>query len=608
MGLVERAKKLVLFLPSTLWNTVRHPLFWIALVWLFGFTYAEKLNNPNERTRVLQARAMLDGKLHIGHTELRGCGLVVKDLYGKNGGSIAYPYVNDVAIGCRGPQDSPDRCTRLKLSAKGPDCIGKIYPAKAPGTSLLGVPALAIADGMGFIPAGIKGERRATWVLRYGGVALFVLLGLWIFWDLLSMVGMQTRERTAVLLATALGTTIYPYGIMFVGHASAGMALLMGIWLVLRARRSSSRKSFLGALGGFLTGTAVLFEYHAAIAAVVIGLWVVLTESDRKRVLLGFIVGALVAFTIHCWLHYTMFGSPLKTGHMSLMSGHNRAGQAGGFMGMDGIHGKSLWLTLFDPYMGLLFMMPWLVVCAPIGFIVLILGRAQGISKGTGRVLAAVPLAYLGFVSTLGNPKVMNGWSIGPRYLVPSMAFLALVAGIGWIETWRRKPLFGAVMAGLAGASILVMVAVTLTFPQPPDGLRNVFGDWSLPLLLQGYGVPSLGSKFGLGALSLAPVLLVSLVLVGRKLVVWEGSRTMSRIVAGGVVLGWLLFLALWNPTPKHVALRERARVVAQTEGYQPTKDCQAVSWWVDGGCSRYRGVAHPFWKALCPDSKTTCR
>ena len=608
MGLVDRTKKLLLFLPSTLWNTVCHPLFWIAVVWFFGFTYAEKLNNPNERTRVLQARAMLDGKLHIGHTELRGCGLIVKDLYGANGGSISYPFVNDVAIGCRGAQDVPGRCTRLKLSKKGPDCVGKIYPAKAPGTALLGVPALAIADGLGFIPAGPKGERRATWVLRYGGVALFVLMGLWVFWDLLSMLGLQTRERTAVLLAAALGTGLYPYGIMFVGHAAAGMALLMGIWLVLRARRSSSRKRMLGFLGGLLTGAAVLFEYHAAIAAVVIGVWMLWTERDRRRVLLGFILGALLAFAIHCWLHYSMFGSPLETGHMSLMSGHNRAGQAGGFMGMDGIHGKSLWLTIFDPYMGLFFMMPWLVVCAPIGFIVLLLGRVQGLSKGTGRVLAAVPLAYLVFVSTLGNPKVMNGWSIGPRYLVPAMAFLALVAGIGWIETWRRKPMIGAVMAGLAGASILVMVAVTLTFPQPPDGLRNVFGDWSVPVLLQGYGVSSFGTKIGLGALSLVPVFLVVLFLVGRKIVDLGGSRTAPRILTGSVVLGWLVFLCLWHPTPKKVALREQARVVGQSEGYRPARDCRANSWWVDGGCSRYRGVTRTFWKDLCPDSKKTCR
>ena len=66
----------------------------------------------------------------------------------------------------------------------------------------------------------------------------------------------------------------------------------------------------------------------------------------------------------------------------------------------------------------------------------------------------------------------MNGWSIGPRYLVPALLPAAFVAGVGWLRL-TRWPLASRALAGLAAASVLVIWAITATFPSPPPTARN---------------------------------------------------------------------------------------------------------------------------------------
>jgi hypothetical protein len=131
----------------------------IAFCWLYLFTYSRSLNNPNERTRVMQTRAIVEtGRLSIGESFRDDQGRYrYRDLYGHihNG-----QFVNDLSLVCRNANEQP------------PNCEGLIYPAKSPGASLVGVPALFVANLLGAIPEGPAGEMQATWVTRYFGIAL----------------------------------------------------------------------------------------------------------------------------------------------------------------------------------------------------------------------------------------------------------------------------------------------------------------------------------------------------------------------------------------------------------------------------------------------------
>lgn len=563
----------------------------IVFVWAWLFPYSAGLNNPNERTRVLQARALLaHGSLAIGEILVEpGPGGTKRwhavDTYGQRHHYDAHAgraFVNDVALVCHEPE------------AKPPDCAGMIFPAKAPGAALLGLPALAIADAAGLVPDGSEGETVATWVLRYGGVALPMLLFLIAFASLLRRAGVTAVFRRRAILATALGTTLLPYTLTFVGHALAGGAIIASAALlapltdICRPKKRGLDLA-IAMTAGHVAGWAVLFEYHAFIAIIPLGIWV-LASPHRARMLPGFALGAGLAALIHVELHTEMFGSALKTGHHFLMSAHNRASQAGGFLGIEMFSFRALVDHLFDPYMGLLQTMPWLFFGALVGFPYVFRKAkdespapvAGGLPRGLIKALAMGPVLYLIFVSSLGQWQTMNGWGFGPRYLLPAMFPLAFVATLGWFDLIRTDQpsrgsyLLGRVIAGLAAASVIIVVVNAAAFPSPPDGARNTFGEFALPLILEGYGARTPGLPLGLGAYALAPALIVAVLAAlavalgsdggttGRRRVWFAGA---TALVVGGL---WLALITNSTPTPRDDARGAREFAASITEGVRP--------------------------------------
>lgn len=559
------------------WRRFPWELGLVALVWFSLFPFSARLNNANERPRVLQARALVQrGSLSIGETFRNRRGrLMVRDLYGR---TFTRPFVNDIALVCEDPTQQP------------PSCVGKIYPAKAPGTALLGVPALALARAAGLVQDGPGDEAAATWFLRYGGVVLPMLVALGLLGALLARAGLPTPLRRRVILAAGLGTTLFPYALAFVGHSLASGALVAGVYLLDRARRQPGPRAVAWAtLGGHVTGWAVLFEYHAAIAVAAVGIWVVVSPH-RRRLVPGFALGALGALGLHMALHQAMFGSPLKTGHFFLMTAHNRAGQAHGFMGIDGLHAEALMDNLFDPYMGLVPLMPWLAVGFLAGAPGLLRRGSGRLGVGPGRVLVAVPLVYLLFVSTLGNWRVMNGWSIGPRYLVPALLPMAFVAGVGWLRL-ARWLVAERLLAGLAAAAVVMVWADTAAFPSPPDSVGHTFAELAVPLLGQGYAVRNVFQALGdaglwaLGGLAGSAALWIALGRTGgtsqppspgdppepARVRSWAPARTaMSRLVALLAATAWLGYAAGVKPSPPKTRAAAQAFCKRAGEGQRP--------------------------------------
>ena len=511
----------------------------MALCWLYVFPYVEALNNPNERTRVMQARAIVEyGQLAIGRVVRDpGGGWRAVDLYGGN-----HPY--DAARGMGFVEDVGLVCT--DAAERPPGCAGRIYPAKSPGTTLIGVPVLSAMSALGLVPAGKAGEARATWILRYGAVAPLMLAALWLLGWLLRQAGVSERIATGSVLTAGLGTSIFPYAISAVGHALAGAALLAGIAALIRARRGPHTLGWALA-GGWLTASAVLFEYHAAVAAACVAVWVV-ASPERRRLLPGFAASAALAAVILGTLHQAQFGSPLETGHMHLMSASNRTAQAGGFLGIDGVYPRSFAAHLFDPYVGLVTLMPWLGIAGAVGFGVLVRREVTGLGRGAQRALAAIPLVYLLFVTCLGQWRNMNGWSIGPRYLVPCMLPLALCAGVGWERISRSHPRLGVLTAGLAVAGIGIVTALTVSFPAPPAQLISPFGELAVPLLRDGWFVPNAGDLLGLGAAALVPLWLM---IGGAMVWLLVGPERRWGAIAGaaGLALVWWAALGAISPS-----------------------------------------------------------
>ena len=474
-------------------------------MWLWVFPYSQSLNNPNERTRMLQARALIEsGDFSIGRIERRGQRWVAIDVYGNahrydaiRGNAV----VNDVALVCDNAALSP------------PTCTGNIYPAKPPGAALLASPALWLASMAGWVPGGPEGESRATWVLRYGGVLPLILVGLLALLYLLREAAVAPDRRRAILLASAIGTGVFPYGFMLVGHATAGAALLTSIAAVVRATRVTGTwgAALICGVAGHIAGWAVLLEYHAAIGVLVLCAWMVfrIRPAFLRRgwlIVTAFLAGGGAAAALFGLIHQHMFGHVWKTGHAYLMSAHNRASQSAGFLGMDGIHLDAFLGHVVNPYMGLAPLMSWLAL-GLVGLFIL-----RGVNRVSASGLVAVGMivaAYLVFVSTLGQWRTMNGWSIGPRYLAPAMFPMAYMAGVIWDRLARKATLFGVLFSATAFASIVMVGLSTAAYPSPPNSIGNTFSELVLPMLDSHYGVRNAGVWLGLGAESLIPFIIL---------------------------------------------------------------------------------------------------
>ena len=506
----------------------------VCASFLYLFPYSRSLNNPNERTRVLQTRALVErGQLHIGTAERSEAGqLTFVDVDERRHRGL---FVNDMALVCVGPDQEP------------PDCEGRLYPAKAPGTSLLGVPTYWLALTLGWVEADPAAEAKATWVMRMGGVIfpLLIFMGAW--WFLLRRLGLDGAVGGAGLIAAMLGTTVYGYGLMFVGHATSGAFLLGGIAsVVLGTERRGARTWLLAAAGGALTAYAVMLEYHAVVAVFTISVWVL--AQRRWPVTLGYGLGSGLVAVAFMALHSAMFGHPLRTGHAFLASEHNRVGQGSGFFGIDGLHPGSLLDHLVSPYMGLIPFMPWLALGGFLGCALFFTKRVQTPTRFEV-ALGSIPLIYLLFVSTLGNWRVMNGWSVGPRYLTPSLLALSLCAVAAWSHHRRRT--MGAVLAGLAAASVFIVMTTAAATVSPPDRIFNTFAEVTVPTLDAGYAVRNLGLGLGWGTASL--YIFFALVIAATLSVLWFGThgarhRGRAILIALLVAVAWTASLGVLKP------------------------------------------------------------
>ena len=122
--------------------------------------------------------------------------------------------------------------------------------------------------------------------------------------------------RDAAVIALGLGTLLYPYGNMFVGHALAAAAAF-GAFMLLDdgARRTSGCGRALARawrLAGLLAGLTVLFEYQALLVSIALAVYAVVRYRRRVSAMAAFVAGALPpAFALGVY-HTALFGRPWR--------------------------------------------------------------------------------------------------------------------------------------------------------------------------------------------------------------------------------------------------------------------------------------------------------
>jgi len=456
----------------------------VTLAYLLAFPYFERLNNPNENARVWATRAIVEhGVLNIDEVQRE------------------WGYVNDKAKNDK-----------------------HVYSGKAPGASFLGVPVLAAQTKLRHLlgwPSPNKIET--TFWLRLLAVKVPLALFFWFFAGYVERVTRSATARDLAVVGLGLGTLMYPYGQIFVGHALAAASAFGCFMLLAPAEEQPELDGQSRALlfAGLLCGLCVMFEYQAAIVAAILTVYAV--HRYRSRVLPFFVGAAPPAVALGAY-HTALFGRPWRFPFGNVENPEFlRTAHSAGFHGLALPKLGAIVSSLFAPEYGLFVFSPLLALGAIAAIALVVRGpRREGV------VLAGIAAAMLLFLGGMSNWRA--GWCVGPRYITTVAPFLAFAIARAWPAV-RARPWLSALICGLTIPSVVLNVVSGAVYPHYPEVFDNPVFDLTFPLLGDGYVPYSFGWLLGLrGLVSLAP--LAGVVLAALALCATDDDAAPARWMA----------------------------------------------------------------------------
>lgn len=418
--------------------------------------------------------------------------------------------------------------TTVDVSPSG----GHQYSNKAPGSSMLAVPAYVALRGVTGAVAGREptlGEM--VWTFRIWTGVVPTLLFLVLLGGFLRRFVPEDDDdaRRAAVAIYGIGSMAIVYSVLFISHQLS--AVCVGAAWILTVQVVEDRRDARWMLAaGALAGAAPLVDYQAVFAAVPVAVWAAVRLVQTRRGTLPFAyaaLGAALPIAILLLYHDACFGSPLRTGYaasVTFAENHQK-----GFLGMDTLRWKAFTGSTIAPDNGLVVFCPAVLLALP-GWVVM----ARRGQWGHVAVTATVALIYLLFISSINFWR--GGWQLGPRYITAMLPFLVPPIAVALAAAARWPAARGAAL-GLGGVGVFVYTASIVEFPHFPEKFKNPLYEVTLRLAGDGLAAPNAGQVVGLGgAWSLVPYALVVAAVWGAVLVGRRGPWR-ARLVAAAVAV-----------------------------------------------------------------------
>lgn len=332
---------------------------------------------------------------------------------------------------------------------------GHAYLDKAPGMTLMAVPAVWLADAVTGTraasltkaandPAFIHHLRLCLRIAVAIGPAVLAALAAAAMFDLALVL---TGNVTAALFAglgLALGTPIWGWSTTVLGHAAVASLFMIALWALCRAERVG-----LAGLAGLALGWAVVIEYQAVLAGAVLALFGLWRFRTRPGLIAAAALGGVVGLLPLVGYNVLAFGTPFRLGYQGVV-GFDGMNQ--GLFGLTAPSPRALWQILFGAQRGLLWVAPILVLAVR-GLADLVASprtRALGVTAAVGA--AVVLLVNASYVYWDG------GNSTGPRHAMPAVGLLALGLAPFWtgLQSTRAR----RVATGMLGVSVTINLVI----------------------------------------------------------------------------------------------------------------------------------------------------
>jgi len=347
-----------------------------------------------------------------------------------------------------------------------------------PGTDGRHYAAYGLLPSLSVIPA-IYCARIASHVLHVNpvvtskaAVSLFTLLiaslvpvavAAWIL-------KLQYSLRTAVLSAgiLAFASSYWHFSVRgFFSEPYFTLPLVIAACLL-----SDPRRRFACALAGLAFGLACAARFNGVILFPAFILFMALYIRAHWQPFARFLRDATyfcstlsVCVLLILWANYARFGSPLKTGY------HLAFPSASVLLSTPLLRG--LPQVLFSGEIGLLVFAPWVLM----SFFRFPRFAREHLPEAV--LCATCFLIYLLFFAKFYDPH--GGWVAGPRYLLPTLPFLAVAASpalesLQQAVAWKRRPWVMAVVVSLVCAGFLIQCVGSM-FPDERYYALMIFYD-----------------------------------------------------------------------------------------------------------------------------------
>ncbi|HWK35381.1 hypothetical protein [Sphingomonas sp.] len=331
------------------------------------------------------------------------------------------------------------------------------YADKAPGMTLMALPAVAIADAatgqqahdlsLTYLDPGFGAFLRLRLRLAVAtSVALLTALAALALFDWGRALGGSAGAGLFAALGFAIGTPMWGWSTTLFGHAPVAALFVIAGWAVWRGTRDDRPAPGLALLAGLALGWAVAIEYTAVLGGLAIGLWALWRlrgQGFPAGPIAAALAGGLVGVAVVLGYNLFAFGTMFRLGYQGVV----------GFEGMnEGLFGltypkpRVLFEIIGGDRRGLIWVAPVLLLGAA-GLARLVRARA---TRDIG--VMAMAMVVLLFLYNASYAYWDGGNATGPRHVIPAVGFLAL----------GLAPLWGAARGRWTKALALAVLGVSI--------------------------------------------------------------------------------------------------------------------------------------------------